>query len=50
MCKPQKQGWEDKRTFADVRRAVAHEQQVRDWEKEPLKLIANFPENRLVPP
>jgi hypothetical protein len=27
LCKPQKQGWADKKTFADVRRAVAHEQQ-----------------------
>ena len=24
----------DKKTFADVRCAVAHEQQVRDWEEE----------------
>jgi hypothetical protein len=34
LCKPYQQGWEDKKTFADIRRAVAHEQQVRDWEKE----------------
>jgi hypothetical protein len=27
MCKPQKQGWADKKTFADVRQAVAHEQE-----------------------
>jgi hypothetical protein len=32
LCKPQKQGWADKKTFADVRQAVAHEQEVRDWE------------------
>jgi hypothetical protein len=29
-----KASWADKKTFADVRRAVAHEQQVRDWEKQ----------------
>jgi hypothetical protein len=34
LCKPQKQGWADKKTLTDVRRAIAHEQQVRDWEKE----------------
>jgi len=33
LCKPQKQGWADKKTFADVRRAVAHEQQMREWER-----------------
>jgi len=27
LCKPQKQGWADKKTFADVRQAVAHEQE-----------------------
>ena len=27
LCKPQKQGWVDKKTFADVRQAVAHEQE-----------------------
>jgi hypothetical protein len=27
MCKPQKQGWADKKTFAEVRQAVAHEQE-----------------------
>jgi hypothetical protein len=32
LCKPQKQGWADEKTFADVRRAVADEQQLRDWE------------------
>jgi len=31
LCKPQKQGWADKKTFADVRLAVAHEQQIREW-------------------
>jgi hypothetical protein len=30
MCKPQKQGWDDKKTFADLRRAVAQEQQIRE--------------------
>jgi len=34
LCKPHQQGWADKKTFADVRGGVAHEQQVRDWEKE----------------
>jgi hypothetical protein len=34
LCKPHQQGWADKKTFADVRSAVAHEQQVHDWEKE----------------
>jgi hypothetical protein len=33
LCKPQKQGWADKKTFADVRRAVAHEQQIREWQR-----------------
>jgi len=32
LCKPQKQGWADKKTFTDVRRAVADEHQIRDWE------------------
>jgi hypothetical protein len=27
MCKPQKQGWADKKTFTDLRRAVAQEQE-----------------------
>jgi len=27
MCKPHKQGWDDKKTFTDVRQAVAHEQE-----------------------
>jgi hypothetical protein len=33
LCKPQQQGWADKKTCADVRQAVAHEQEVRDWEQ-----------------
>jgi len=33
LCKPHQQGWADKKTFGDVRRADAHEQQVRDWEQ-----------------
>jgi hypothetical protein len=33
MCKPHKQGWDDKKTFTDLRRAVAHEQEIRDWEQ-----------------
>jgi len=33
LCKPQKQGWDDKKTFTDLRRAVAHEQEIRDWEQ-----------------
>jgi hypothetical protein len=32
LCKPHQQGWADKKIFGDVRRAVAHEQQFRDWE------------------
>jgi hypothetical protein len=33
LCKPQKRGWDDKKTFTDLRRAVAHEQEIRDWEE-----------------
>jgi hypothetical protein len=33
LCKPQKQGWADKKTFADVRQTVAHEQEIRYWEQ-----------------
>jgi hypothetical protein len=33
MCKSQKRGWDDKKTFTDLRRAVAHEQDIRDWEQ-----------------
>jgi hypothetical protein len=33
LCKLQKQGWADKKTFADARRAVAHEQEIRDLEQ-----------------
>jgi hypothetical protein len=32
LCKPHQQGWADKKTFTDVRRAVADEHQLRDWE------------------
>jgi hypothetical protein len=32
LGKPHKQGWDEKKTFADLRRAVAHEQQIRDGE------------------
>jgi hypothetical protein len=32
LCKPQKRGWEDKRTSRDVRIAIAHEQEIRDFE------------------
>ena len=31
MCKPQQRGWADKKTPGDLRRAVAHEQEIRDW-------------------
>ena len=30
MCKPYKQGWEDKKTVRDVRHAVKHEQEIRE--------------------
>ena len=32
-AKPQKQGWDDKKTFIDLRRAVADEQEIREWEQ-----------------
>jgi hypothetical protein len=31
MCKPQKRGWADKKTPGDLRRAIAQEQQFREW-------------------
>jgi hypothetical protein len=34
LCKPHQHGWADKKTFGDIRRAVADEQQICDWEKE----------------
>jgi hypothetical protein len=33
MCKPQKRGWADKKTVTDLRRAIGHEQQIREWER-----------------
>ena len=30
MCKPDKRGWEDKKTTGDLRVAVQHEQEIRD--------------------
>jgi len=33
LCKPQKRGWDDKKTFNDLRRAVAQEQQIRELER-----------------
>jgi hypothetical protein len=33
MCKPQKRGWDDKKTFNDLRRAIAQEQQIRELER-----------------
>jgi hypothetical protein len=33
LCKPQKRGWDDKKTFNDLRHAVAHDQEIRDWEQ-----------------
>jgi len=35
LSKPQKRGWADKKTVADLRRAVGQEQQIRDWERLP---------------
>jgi hypothetical protein len=35
LCKPHQQGRADKKTFADVRRALADEHQIRDWEQQP---------------
>jgi hypothetical protein len=35
LCKPQKRGWADKKTVADLCRAVGQEQQIRDWERLP---------------
>jgi hypothetical protein len=32
MCKPQQRGWADKKTPADLRRAIGQEQQIREWE------------------
>jgi len=33
LCKPQKRGWDDKKTFNDLRRAIAQEQQIRELER-----------------
>jgi hypothetical protein len=33
LCKPQQRGWADKKTPGDLRRAIAQEQQIRDWER-----------------
>jgi hypothetical protein len=33
LCKPQKQGWADKKTVADLRRAIAQDQQIRECER-----------------
>jgi hypothetical protein len=33
LCKPQKRGWDDKKTFNDLRRAIGQEQQIREWEQ-----------------
>src|SRR5438309_9284453 len=33
LCKPQKRGWDDKKTFNDLRRAIGQEQQIREWER-----------------
>jgi len=33
LCKPHQQGWADKKTFNDLRRAVAQEQQIRELER-----------------
>lgn len=30
MCKPHKRGWEDKKTFADLRSAEAHSAELRE--------------------
>jgi hypothetical protein len=32
LCKPQKQSWDDKKTFADLRQATRQEQEIREWE------------------
>jgi hypothetical protein len=32
MCKPQQRGRADKKTPADLRHAIAQEQQIREWE------------------
>jgi len=33
LCKPQQRGWADKKTAGDLRRAIAHEQQIRELER-----------------
>jgi len=33
MCKPQQRGWADKKTPGDLRRVIAQEQQIREWER-----------------
>ena len=33
MCKPQQRGWADKKTPADLRRAIGHEHEIREWEQ-----------------
>jgi hypothetical protein len=32
LCKPQQRGWADKKTPADLRRAIGQEQQIQEWE------------------
>ena len=38
MCKPQQRGWAEKNTLGDLRHAVAHEQEIRDWHEGELTL------------
>ena len=31
MCKPHKRGWEDKKTVRDIRAAIQHEQDLKEY-------------------
>jgi hypothetical protein len=31
MCKPHKRGWEDKKTVRDLRAAIEHEQELKEY-------------------
>jgi hypothetical protein len=35
LCKPQQRGWADKKTPADLQRAIGQEQEMRDWGPAP---------------
>jgi hypothetical protein len=34
LCKPQQRGRADKKTIADLRHAISHDQEIRDWKQD----------------